>query len=76
MRVFIIILIQFTFSCKVFAQIPTQTIRGHIADENSHLPLEGATLLVMNTNFGCHTDSTGNFILKIFQPEDMIFEFQ
>lgn len=56
-------LLQFILSYEAIAQIPTQTIRGNIADENSQLPIVGATVFLLNTQYGCHSDSAGNFVM-------------
>jgi hypothetical protein len=49
---------------QLFAQQPTQTIRGAIVDESSNMPLEYVSVGLQNTHVGTTTDSLGNFILK------------
>jgi hypothetical protein len=49
----------------VFAQHITQTVRGTIIDQDSQIPLVGATIIVMSSNpiIGSVTDVDGNFRL-------------
>jgi len=51
-------------SVHLFAQQPTQTIRGMVVDEASNRPLPYATVGLQNTSFGTTTDSLGNFTLR------------
>ncbi|HJV79099.1 MAG TPA: carboxypeptidase-like regulatory domain-containing protein [Paludibacter sp.] len=51
-------------SCRLFAQQPTQTIRGTVIDNASNAPLAYVNVMLQNTNFGTKTDSLGNFTLK------------
>jgi hypothetical protein len=58
-------LISFLFlSARLFAQQPTQIIRGTVIDEASNVPLAYATIGLENTTIGTVTDSLGNFALK------------
>lgn len=58
-------MISFLFlSVLLFAQQPTQTIRGTVIDEASNVPLAYATIGLENTTIGTVTDSLGNFTLK------------
>ena len=47
-----------------FAQFPTQTIRGIIADADSQRPLAGATVALSGLERGAVTDSSGHFRLS------------
>lgn len=60
--IFVIILLFLT--TRIFAQQPTQTIRGTIIDEASNVPLAYASIGLENTATGTVTDSLGNFTLK------------
>lgn len=51
-------------SAQLFAQQPTQTIRGTVIDEASSLPLGYVNIGLQNTTIGTITDSLGNFTLK------------
>jgi len=51
-------------SFRLFAQQPTQTIRGTVIDNASNAPLAFVTIMLQNTNYGTTTDSLGNFTLK------------
>ncbi len=48
------------------AQDLTQTVRGEILDQDSHIPLIGATVVVLNTDplLGASTDLDGRFSIK------------
>lgn len=54
----------FLFSLQLWAQQPTQTIRGMVLDEASNRPLAFAAVDLQNTTIGTITDSLGNFTLK------------
>ncbi|NQV53946.1 MAG: TonB-dependent receptor [Flavobacteriales bacterium] len=58
---FLSILLCFTQS--LFAQSPTQTIRGKVIDEQSNAPLIGANVVVIGSQpfIGASTDLDGNF---------------
>ncbi len=58
--IFILLLL----STRLFAQQPTQTIRGTVIDEASNVPLVYAAVGLQNTTIGTTTDSLGNFTLK------------
>lgn len=49
---------------QVFAQLPTQTIRGKVIDESSGFPLQSATVLIEKTAAGNTTDDNGNFVIE------------
>lgn len=51
------------FSVGVFAQQPTQTIRGTVTDESAGLPLPGVNIVIMGTTTGTETNREGNFEL-------------
>lgn len=51
-------------SVQLFAQHPTQIIRGTVIDEASNIPLSYATVSLQNTSTATVTDSSGNFTLK------------
>lgn len=51
-------------SWHLFAQQPTQTIRGTVIDNASNAPLAYVNVMLQNTNVGTKTDSLGNFTLK------------
>jgi hypothetical protein len=51
-------------SIHLFAQQPTQSIRGTVVDQASNRPLWYATVGIQNTSSGTTTDSLGNFTLK------------
>lgn len=51
-------------SFRLFAQLPTQNIRGTIIDEASNVPIAYASIGLENTTTGTITDSLGNFTLK------------
>lgn len=53
-------LLMFCFSIA-YAQIPTQTIRGKVIDEDSRTALPGATVLLATAQRGTTTDADGNF---------------
>ncbi|MCB0558888.1 MAG: TonB-dependent receptor [Lewinellaceae bacterium] len=45
-------------------QLPTQTIRGIVADTDTHRPLSGATVAIAELDMGAVTDSSGHFRLE------------
>lgn len=51
-------------SVQLFAQQPTQNIRGTVIDEASNAPLAYASVAIQNTSIGTTTDSVGNFIIN------------
>jgi len=51
-------------SLSVFAQQPTQSIRGTVIDNASNVPLPFVNIVIQNTNKGTFSDSSGNFILQ------------
>lgn len=55
----------FLFLCQLgFSQNLTQTIRGNIFDSYTHNPLEGASVALLNTDFGTTTDVNGIYRLE------------
>lgn len=46
-----------------YAQL-TQTVRGQVVDRETQMPLIGATLQILQTNFGTTTNVNGNFRLS------------
>jgi len=50
-------------SLSIFAQQPTQSIRGTVIDNASNSPLAFVNIVIQNTNKGTTTDSLGNFLL-------------
>jgi hypothetical protein len=53
----------FLFSFTVFAQKPTQTIRGVVLDNASNQPLSFASISINSLHMGVSADSVGNFML-------------
>lgn len=49
---------------QLFAQQPTQTVRGNVIDEASNVPLSFVSVALQDTPTGTTTDSLGNFVLK------------
>jgi CarboxypepD_reg-like domain len=51
---------------NLFAQNPTQTIRGQVIDREAKIPLIGATVVILNTQpiLGNVTDVEGNFKIE------------
>lgn len=62
LRIFFIVTLIF-LTTLLFAQQPTQTIRGIIIDEASNVPLAYASISLQNTTIGTVTDSSGNFTI-------------
>lgn len=52
------------FSIHLFAQQPTQTIRGTVIDNSSNAPISSANVIITSLSKGAITDSAGNFVLK------------
>ena len=50
----------------VLTQTPTQTIRGHIIDADTHQPIVGATIVLLDTDpvIGTDADTTGQFRIE------------
>ena len=66
MRPFICLIfsvISLFISLSVFAQQPTQSIRGTVIDNASNSPLPYVTIAIQNSTNGTITDSLGNFTL-------------
>ncbi len=51
-------------SQSFFAQSLTQTLRGKVTDADSGQPLAGATVQIIENQFGTVTDSAGNYCLS------------
>ena len=49
---------------QLFAQQPTQTVRGTVTDDASNEPLAYVSVSLQNTTFGNVTDSVGNFTIN------------
>ena len=51
---------------SLFAQVPTQTVRGKVVDQDTQLPLIGATIIILDTDplIGATTDFDGDFRLE------------
>lgn len=57
-------LLWFLFFSQVgFGQNLTQTIRGYVYDSYTHNPLDGASVALIDTEFGTITDVNGNYRL-------------
>lgn len=62
-----IAILAFIFCCTHFlrAQMPNQTVRGKVLDEDTRTPLPGATVFVLGaTNVGASTDGDGYFRIE------------
>lgn len=59
----LILITVFLFSFTVFAQKPTQTIRGVVLDNASNQPLPFASISISSLRIGVLADSVGNFVL-------------
>lgn len=61
-----LVLIIVLFQLKTNAQVITQVIRGAVYDRESHIPLPGANIIVLNSNpvLGAVSDENGNFRLS------------
>jgi len=64
MRKLLSILLFYCFGQLAFAQTLVQTIRGQILDQNSQLPLIGATIHLVGTDNGTTSDVSGNFRIE------------
>jgi len=63
-KIFSVVVFMSMIIPNLFAQQPTQTIRGMVTDNASNAPLPYVNVVLLNTNFGTVTDSMGNFTLK------------
>jgi hypothetical protein len=65
-RFILISIFVFLALIKSIAQLPVQTIRGTVVDNDSNAPLAFATVTILNTNplIGTTTNYQGNFILN------------
>ena len=63
-RAFLSAVIFMLSASVIFAQQPTQTIRGNITDVASSVAIPYASVKVQNTNSGVFSDTLGNFSLK------------
>jgi hypothetical protein len=50
-------------SCTVYSQIPTQVLKGIVADKETRIPLAGANVVIVNSSplNGTTTDASGKF---------------
>ncbi|REK05818.1 MAG: carboxypeptidase-like regulatory domain-containing protein [Bacteroidetes bacterium] len=60
----IFLLISLFMSLSIFAQQPTQSIRGTVIDKASNVPLAFVNIVIENTTKGTVTDSLGNFTFQ------------
>jgi len=60
------ILSLFSIAPSVFSQSPVQTIRGTVIDQNSEIPLPGATISINSSTFsrGIISDDKGIFRIE------------
>ena len=56
------IIILLFYTAYLFAQQPTQTLRGQVTDEASGIPLPFVNVHLQNTDIGTTTDDNGNSI--------------
>ena len=63
-KVYAVLLILFVSSVGL-AQVPVQTIRGRVADRDSHKPLPGASVITIGADkkISALSDSSGLFVL-------------
>ncbi|MDV3462925.1 TonB-dependent receptor [Elizabethkingia miricola] len=59
-----IFLFLLAIALQIFAQTPTQTIKGLVLDASSNKPIENAIFSINNTEIFTKTDISGNFNLK------------
>ena len=52
------------FSCFTVLAQNTGTVNGRVIDEQSQLPLEGATVLIEGTTLGVVTNADGYFVIE------------
>ncbi len=58
-------LITALISLQTLAQDKPESIRGHVSDAKTNLPLASVNVVVIQTTYGTATDSLGNFSLNI-----------
>ena len=63
----IALLLTFFLVAAAGAEQPAGRLTGRVRDESGHL-LTGATVLVLDTPFGTHTDENGRYILERLPP--------
>lgn len=65
-RVLIISSSFFLFSVYIFAQTPTQTVKGKVIDQDSEMPIVGATIVLLGSNpiVGTTTDIVGFYAIS------------
>jgi hypothetical protein len=65
MHKFIAVMALAALSMSLFAQMPTQTVRGRIVDADTKTGLPGANVILLSTELliGTTTDQDGNFVL-------------
>ncbi|WP_374363125.1 carboxypeptidase-like regulatory domain-containing protein [Cloacibacterium sp.] len=59
-----IFLFLLAITLQIFAQTPTQIIKGLVLDASSNKPIENAIFSINNTEIFTKTDVSGNFNLK------------
>ena len=63
--IFLIISLIF-ISISIYSQVPLQTFKGNVKDLDSHYPLPGASIVILDTDplIGITTDMEGNFKIE------------
>jgi CarboxypepD_reg-like domain/TonB-dependent Receptor Plug Domain len=68
MKPFLLLLLCTLTFFRLFAQLPTQKVKGRITDKRSHQPLTGAVVSVLNNKneaiFSVQTDTEGYFTIE------------
>ena len=64
---FYFFIVSFLYTCILFSQT-TGDLSGRIIDFDSKLPLQGATIIINNSDYGVISDSEGYFIFKNIPP--------
>jgi hypothetical protein len=59
-----VLILALLVSFRLFAQQPTQTIRGIVIDKASNAPLSYVNIILLGSNLSTTTDSLGGFTLK------------
>ena len=65
---FYFFIISFLFACILLSQT-TGDLSGRVIDFDSKLPLEAATILINNSEYGVISDSEGYFIFRNIPPK-------
>ena len=73
----ILILLLLRITDIVFSQTVTQTVKGKIFDNETQIPLIGATVVILGTNplLGGTTDLDGNYMSSTFAQETTSSDF-